>query len=288
MASTFHDRLGQAARALQAGLPWAMPRARRTGPFESVLAINPRPLINPDARMVVLFSPKAACSNVAIWFFHHLGHGATARDYSRWPHRYRLKVYYPSELYRRACTLDLTGFKVIRIIRDPFERAASSFRHAVRTGLANDDIRDKLGRDATQGFSFNQYLDYLERLDLRSCDPHFRVQRHPLEDVLGVDDLINVSKDDLFARLGAIEAELGLKPPGRAMTEWIDDLRSSHNRPNRVLPATPDLADLPLTREQARKGPWPAPPALLTAPARERLARLYAIDIRSYLQGAGL
>src|SRR6185437_13167032 len=49
----------------------------------------PRPLINPDARLVVLFSPKSACTTVVMWFLHHLGHGQKARDYATWPHHYR-------------------------------------------------------------------------------------------------------------------------------------------------------------------------------------------------------
>src|SRR5688572_4072882 len=63
---------------------------------------RPAPLIDPHNRLVVIFSPKSACTNVVAWFFHHLGHTQAARDFHRSPHRYRFQVYYRSEIYQDA------------------------------------------------------------------------------------------------------------------------------------------------------------------------------------------
>jgi hypothetical protein len=49
------------------------------------------PLLDPQGRFVVLFSPKSACSSVVIWFFHVLGLDHEARAYDEWPHQYRLR-----------------------------------------------------------------------------------------------------------------------------------------------------------------------------------------------------
>jgi hypothetical protein len=275
MAIGLFGRLEQATRAFQRD-----PR----GKFSELLQVNPWPLINPDARLVVLFSPKSACTNVAIWFFHHLVGAATVRAYNDWPHRYRKRVYYPSDAYRKARAVDLTGFRVIRVIRDPFDRAASTYRHVLRTTLAETQIARALGEPdmLRKGLSFERYLTFLEQIDLKTCDPHFRPQRHPLEDVLPVDYLINISKEDLWTRLGGIERELGLPPSGAAVTDWMRSLDEGR-RPSPVLADAADADMLVLTKREARKGPWPRSKDLLTPRARERLARLYDVDIRSYL-----
>lgn len=257
-------------------------------PLTPLFQIAPRPLINPDARLVVLFSPKSACTNVVMWFFHHLGHGQKARDYAAWPHHYRTQVYSRSALYRKACRLDLSGFKVVKVIRDPFERAESAFRHALCTLLIRTEVAPLLGDPAIprEGLSFDRFLTFLERSDLTTCNPHFRPQRHPIEDVLPVHYLINITREDLHARLRDVERDLGLPTPGPELDDWLDSIRH-HRRPLEELRDVDDLYHLPFTRRQARNGPWPPAGAFINPDARARLEKLYAVDIRHYLQHAG-
>lgn len=260
-----------------------VPPPPRLGKLSHLLEISPRPLIDPKAKLLVIFSPKSACSNVAIWFFHHLGHGKEARAYDVWPHRYRKQVYYGTDLYREASASDLAGYKVVRVIRDPYDRAASAFRHAIRTRLAEREIAPILGDDivARDGLSFADFLSFLERSDLTSCNPHFRIQRHRIEDVLKPDIVINISKENLMARLAEVARDLGLPPATPQMQDWMDELRG-HNSPAGEFPHDPDLYTRRLTRREAANGPWPSSAALLTDEARSRLARLYAVDIQSY------
>ncbi|MEA2986406.1 MAG: hypothetical protein QOD94_2660 [Alphaproteobacteria bacterium] len=248
-----------------------------------LLWTDPRPLIYPRKRMIVVFSPKSACTSVVIWFFHQLGHTAAARDYSSWPHRYRTEVYYKSTLYRHAYERDLSKFSLVRIVRDPFERAVSSFRHVQKGGLADKEITRALGRNdmSTAGLSFSEFLDFLERCDLNTCDPHFRVQRHPLEDRLPTRHLINASTEDLFSRLNEVEADFNLPITEFGKLEWLQKINSKHRHVE--APAAPaDAYNHRFNREAARNGSWPPYSAFLTADARERLARLYARDIEAY------
>jgi hypothetical protein len=243
----------------------------------------PTPLIHPAARMLVIFSAKSACTNVLIWFLHHLGHAEVARQFHNWPHEYRERVYYYSELYRKAYKLNFNQFKVVRVVRDPYDRAASSFRHVLRIPFADRDIARASGhRDMPdKGLSFAQFLDFLENSDLVRCDMHYALQRHPIEDKLKPHYLINVSKEDLFKRLNGIEADLGLEQTDLQSMAWVQRLRR-HNRPKAKLASSSDLYTRPLTREQATVGPWPDSSALLTPEARARIAKLYAVDIEAY------
>lgn len=290
MSSTLTARLEQATSAMLAPLAQRNERRPRRAPPKPnrLIKMSPRPLINPDARMIVIFSPKAACSNVAIWFFHHLGQGEKARKHDLWPHYYRSEVYYNSELYRDAVASDLTGYRIVRVIRDPYDRAVSSYRHGLRTRLATRviaPVMKELDLDKN-GLSFDEFLTFLERSDLQSCNPHFRYQRHPIEDVLPVDHLVNISTHNMFAHLAEVASALSLPPASPRMQEWVNEMRI-HDRPSAVLPDAPNLAANRFSRRQAAEGPWPKSSSFLTPQSRDRLKKLYAVDIRSYLEGAG-
>jgi hypothetical protein len=249
--------------------------------FGKLMQFQPRPLIHPGAKMIVVMSAKSACTNVVMWFFHHLGHAGAAADYHRWPHRYRGQVYYRSQLYRDARESDLSGYAVVRVMRDPYERAASSYRHALTTGYANREMVALLGRPnwRVTGFSFSEYIDMLDRCDLRTCDIHHRLQRHPIEDALPVRHVINITTQDLYARLHEVEADLGLPRTDFRAIAWFN--RPSHREPPRRESAA-DAYEERFTQDTARNGPWPPTAALLTPAARKRLAALYAVDLAAY------
>jgi hypothetical protein len=291
--SRYAEKLDTAAQTLNTALLWLKtkrmaPPPGATTEMGRLLWAAPQPLINPGAKMMVVFSQKAACTNVLIWFFHHLGHATAARHFHNWPHEYRNQVYYYSALYRKAYGLDFEKFKAVRVVRDPYERAASSFRHVVRNGFADATIAKRLRyrHIASKGLSFSAFLDFLDTLDLTDCDPHYSLQRHPIEDRLPVHHLINISTENLFTRLSEVETALGLPQSDMAGHPWVKRLRQ-HNRPAKELAGGADLYAQTFTREQARLGPWPRDEALLTPRARERIARLYAVDISAYLRPFG-
>jgi hypothetical protein len=261
----------------------ALPAGAPDTELTRLLCANPRPLIDPSKRIIVLFSPKSACSNVVIWFFHQLGHAAAAQDYDQWPHKYRGNVYYKSALYRRAFQQDLSRYSVLRVIRDPYERAVSSFRHVHRNGSADHLITRALGRSdiATSGLSFSEFLDFLETCDLAKCDGHYRLQRHPLEDRLPTRYLINASTEDLYSRLNEVEADLGNPITDFSKLEWLHRINRTHSHVAAPFDAANTYTHR-FDRAAARSGSWPGYDAFLTTEARERLARLYAADIRAY------
>jgi hypothetical protein len=249
-----------------------------------LLWTDPRPLILPRKRMIVVFSPKSACTSTVIWFFHQLGHAKAARDYASWPHRYRTEVYYKSRLYRKAFERDMSTFSLVRIIRDPFERAVSSFRHVQKGGLADRAMAKILGRRdmAIAGLSFSEFLDFLEGCNLKTCDPHFRIQRHPIEDRLPTRHLINASTENLFSRLKQVEVDFDLPLTDFEQLDWLRRLNPGHSHVEATLVPAEDVYTHRFTRDDARSGSWPGYAAFLTPVARERLARLYVTDIQAY------
>jgi len=290
--SDFFDRVNLAWETFLTSYYWA--KGKRTAPppgsqteFGQLLWRASPPLIHPRARVLVLYSPKAACTQVMIWFLHQLGHLRAARDFHVWPHDYRDYVYRYSELYRNAYAMDFTKFKVIRVVRDPYERTVSSYRHMLGYGFRRDSLSNRLRywNIRNTGLSFAEFLDCLERSDLTRCNPHYRIQRHPIEDILPVHYLINVSNEDLFKRLNEIEPEIGLPRSNIAVAaaDWLKEL-NWHKRPQNTLIDDGHLYTRRLTWENARVGPWPHYDALLTPQARERIRRCYAVDFEAYFQ----
>ena len=237
------------------------------------------PLIDPDRRLMLVFSPKAACSTAVIWFFHQAGLARQARAHHEWPHRYRIERHEPGERQARGRLVPPQDLRVVRVVRDPLDRAASSFRHALGTGYARDQILAAVGVDTrTEPLTFQRFIDFLETEDLDRCDPHHRRQHHPVEDLRAPDVVISTTEHDLFAGLNAAERRFGLPVTDFGALSWVHDVQR-HRVPRSVdMGERPDL--VPLDTRQALSGPWPT--GLLTPLARERLTRLYADDIARY------
>jgi hypothetical protein len=250
-------------------------------PAVAALMLRPRPLVDPDRKLVVVFSPKSACTSVAIWFFNLIGHLKAARDYHEWPHQYRT-IHYQSALYNRALRGGIDDYTVVRVVRDPYDRVTSSFRHAVSTGYADDELSAAIPEYDREDrrISFSRFLDFLQTEDLSTCNPHHGLQYHPIEDLLKPGHAINISRQDLFTRLNEVEVALGLPHTDFPSIAWIHDL--SQKRHVAKVAFEGDAVNSSLDRERAAHGPWPAASALLTPDVRQRIAKLYGPDVSRY------
>lgn len=252
-----------------------------------MVLLDPIPLLLPDAKLMVLFSAKSACTSVVIWFLNHLGHAKAARDYANWPHFYRNEVYYKSKAFRHAWGTPLREYRLVKVMRDPFQRAASSFRHLVRHIEMDPSVGAFLQRDDLEekGLSFDEFLRFLEASDVSAVNPHYKLQRHPIEDRLRVRHLINVSQEDLFARLNEVERDVGLPVTDFSALAWIHEAQDGRGVP--YFESDEDISGRRFMRNEAYHGPWPSPGTLLTAEARSRIARIYAADVQGLTQPAG-
>lgn len=244
---------------------------------------GPKPLIDPEGRFVVYWSPKSACTTTLIWFLHVSGQAEAARRHGSWPHRYRLEVYNRSEAFHTALAAGFAGMRRIRVIRDPFDRAVSSFRHAVGTGYADERISEFLKRDLKPAakFSFEEFLDYLESEDIATTNTHHRQQMQPIERRFPATDVINITHQDLFTELNRLECEMGLSTTDFATLDWLH--RTEAPRKPMVAETSVPAYEQKLSVSAARgREFWPSTEALLTEAARARLAKIYRTDIEAY------
>ena len=69
-----------------------------------------------------------------------------ALAYSTWVHRYRLRRYQKTERYLgRLRNLSRHSRYVVKVVRNPFERAVSSFVHAYHTDYEDEAMAEVLG-----------------------------------------------------------------------------------------------------------------------------------------------
>lgn len=275
------------SRAAGDPLPYkdmAVPRPARLP--RTPLTLGPTPLVNPDKNLVVLWSPKSACTTVYVWFSHVSGFSADVRAYAHWPHRHRMEQFQKSKLYYDGIMSGMTDATVLKIIRDPYGRAVSIYRHALQSRFAEVEMEAWSGGtfDARRGYSFQTFLDLLETLDMRKVDVHFRPQLHPLEETRGISRLVNISKADMFQQLNAFEEEQGWPRTDFADLHWLHELEGK--RKARQEPMAGDALDeVPFSRSQVKeRGQFPHYAQLLTPRARRRIEAVYKADFDAYGQ----
>lgn len=231
-----------------------------------------------SANLAVMWSYKAACTTVIKWVFLHNGLLPEALAYNSWVHKYRLHHYQKSDRYLGRLKEFARGtFDVIKIVRDPLDRAVSSYIHAYRTGYDDEAISKIIQRPLArrQRFSFREFVAFLERSDLRTCNPHHRVQVAPVERhvLFGTAprQIIRIEQG-LTAALSAVERSLGL-----TATDFTDTDFSSEHHTVRASEHGP-AADLMYFARDA------LPPAstFYDDDLRQRVARLYAEDFHRY------
>lgn len=202
------------------------------------------------------------------------------------PHRYRIEVMNQNVVYRRwrrACPMDETPF--VRVIRDPYKRAVSSFHSAVTNQrICRADISVFLGRELTQtdGFSFNEFLDFLESIDIAACDRHISQQFNALEDWVSPALLINADADDLHQGLNEFETMIGVPRADFESSPLADAIRKARQKhvTRRFDPGHDFTGEL--LGSAGVEGLWPSYESLLTQETRRRIENIYVRDFEAY------
>lgn len=259
-------------------------RAVRRGPLDVALRERPWPLLDGENRMVVSQSPRAASAHVVIWHFDKVDLLKEADAYHRWPHRYRMNVYFWTDIYRDALArLREEGtehWNLIKIMRDPATRCVSSYRHALYLGYADEEMQRVLGRriDHREGFSYRTFLDYLAQIDLTRCNPHHRLQKHSI-DLLEYRRvyLIDVDSQELGDALGEIERIHGLETSSRA-TAAVGRF-SNRNAPRAGDPKQDaEVWRTPLAQSDTTSDAWPKAQLEGSVEAARKAREIYRQD----------
>ena len=182
----------------------------------------PVALYSESLPLAVLFSPKAGTTFAVKWFFFQEGILDEALAYAKWPHPYRQEVFYQRPDYVKLAAVPSLGPRVVKFVRDPYDRAVSSYLHFCELSQRDDpnqarvvlaDIGDHLGRPVgiESSFTFREFVSYLASIDLRVANVHFRTQVSPCERDGLLQEMRIVRIEESRDELPRLEADLGLK-----------------------------------------------------------------------------
>lgn len=199
---------------------------------EHLLDASPRPLLDNKICVGIFWTLKSGCTFITKWFFYQIGHYKAAEDYYN-VHYYRDHVYYNSNLYQHSRTAYEQNnkiFRTIKIVRNPYSRAVSSYFQLISMLSKENESALSFIQDLPKNkITFDVFVNLLMEKDIYTCNKHWRSQVHPLERIkaIKIDHIIDLS--DAEKTLKEIEKAMGLKE------SKLGDLKKS-NHHSKILP----------------------------------------------------
>ena len=102
-------------------------------------------LIDRERKIIIAFTPRASCTVVSSFFIHHMGLYEQAKEMSGWIHNFRGAVLNTHKKYVPSVSdwQDQNILKV-KVVRNPYLRAVSSYTHHIRTSCSNRSFEEYL------------------------------------------------------------------------------------------------------------------------------------------------
>jgi len=192
-----------------------------------------------------------------------------------------MQIFRRSRRYLDSIAGDTSRFHVVRIIRDPYARAASIFREAFVGDYADRDAA-LVGFNFSAGMSFHMFLLMVERLDMETVDTHYRPQFHPFERQRRPDTIINISKSDLFSVLNAFERRMAWPVTNFAAMHWFHELEQSRRAPPPAFFGLQMYKAVIVRGNPPSQTPFPHYKSLLPPEAKRRIESIYREDFGAY------
>lgn len=244
------------------------------------------PLVRDGFPVVCCWSAKAGCTTVLKWFLKHNGLLEEAMRHGHWLHDYRLQQLVEEPGYERRCRRAVRdeGVRVIKVIRDPGQRAVSAYLHYLRAASSSWPGKRALlawktanGLGSQSGVSFAQFVEYVLDLQRRRqpLEPHVRPQYDCAWDP-HVDAYVPL--ENLSAGLAETERHCGLP---RVDVQSLSESRH-HNRPTSHQQWPSDASRFAATAETLEQLGVPPAELLLDATTIPLLQAAYRVDYEAY------
>ena len=133
-----------------------------------------------DKNKIILdWSPKAGCTILTKMFFRNMGLLDEALQYDSWVHEYRMHVFSKNHSINIE-DLKNPSFYKIKVVRNPFDRVVSSYIHTMEHETMHQPVKKALWR-WNANISFKSFINFLSKVDLHTCDPHYSLQKKNFE-----------------------------------------------------------------------------------------------------------
>lgn len=173
------------------------------------------PIVDFDGKIGLVWSARSACSLSVFWYFAVTNQIQEALDFDEWPHKYREHVLAGVTTKKaKSSTLGTKDISWVRVMRDPFERSISSYRHFVENVPEENLVREFFDYDVKEkGVSFEGFLNYVKSRDVKTCDIHFRQQWCETEYFCPNAKIVNADKTDLKSFLFNVKEPIDKNQP---------------------------------------------------------------------------
>ena len=242
--------------------------------------------------MVLLITEKAGCTSLTKWFLFHVGKLDEAARYHPWTHHYRMSVLYqqPGYYWQALRLLAFRGKPVIKLVRNPYDRAVSSFLATLAIAYGNNArswaidlvaaVRAHAGKPSAPvpAMSFRDFLRFLAVNGTERSQVNGHVARQYVAgEEARLDRIIKLER--FVEEIRRLEAEFNLpqSPLGR-ITE-SGHHRSKDRDDALVSPAGPDVE---FTSQQVHNGSTPHYDAMYDDETRRLVREGFAEDFRAY------
>lgn len=277
-------RKRRASNKLLSGLTRFRPRGNDAARdnISKILSTRPSPIIDSRNKVILIWSAKSGCTFAVKWLFDHMGLLEEALAYHSWIHKFRVEKLYPSHAFESSVQ-DFAAapelYRAVRIVRNPFKRAVSSYVHASCCGYEDVKLGHVLGRPVNKHsrVSFREFVRYLETIDLTRCNVHHRLQVHPLERHYMPGSRFVINLDHSMESLPKLERLLGLP-----QTDTGRYRESSHHTRTSLDTTDAFSGDVAFTLSHKSKGVIPDYRWFYDADLERRVYNLYAEDFLRY------
>ena len=141
-------------------------------------------IVDNKAKILMEFSPKAACTSAIVMFLNQTGY-RYGIEYTGWPHTFRDQYYNPRCGRANACMYYDENWFRFKVVRNPWDRVVSSYIHI----MTYKELREKfIPFKERNHLSFQKFIFLLEKMpskDLQGfAGAHAGYQSHPYERIL--------------------------------------------------------------------------------------------------------
>lgn len=208
------------------------------------------------------------------WFFYQAGLWEDVKNHPKWAHHYRQNVYYKSPGYPasyRSFFASPKTYTKIKLVRNPYSRAVSSYIHTLRTPEIL--YKDTKNRFTETEFSFETFLNEVEKLGTRSCDLHYRTQTHEYERQSQWDYEHIIQLESAFQDIPKLEKEYNLK------TSPVKKFRESEHNSLRKKEGKHFVGNTAFASGYIKHSPYPY---FYNTELAQKVQELYAEDFKNF------
>lgn len=245
---------------------------------EEIFEMDNVPLYDPDRKIALMWSAKAGCTTAIKWFFQLMGFLDVGLYYHHWIHKFRIQVYYKSQSFEKHLLDILKGdYTFIKVVRDPYPRAVSSYVHVMKHKHEHERMRKSLSK-RQESYSFREFVKHLQLTGVTHCEQHHRQQIHPLElrGLVEVDYLVKVGNFEEDLR--NVEKKLGLPPSDFAkLNTSLHHTKRIHTPPGECVADKPFYIDKKATRPEV-----PVYEMFYTQDIADAIYEIYRKDFEAY------